>query len=85
MAYYRLLQIPVELRGEPAVMVGKPGVWSWDEVNPGTAALIDSPGDDRFGHARLLHTGKLAARAGVGRGGLRVEQAPLPGDVSAGV
>jgi len=23
-------------------MVGKPGVWSWDDVNPGTAALIDA-------------------------------------------
>jgi SAM-dependent methyltransferase len=39
--YYTYRQIPVTLRGEPAVMVGKPGVWSWNEVNPGTAALID--------------------------------------------
>jgi len=23
-------------------MVGKPGVWGWDDVNPGTAALIDA-------------------------------------------
>jgi 16S rRNA (guanine1207-N2)-methyltransferase len=39
--YYTYRQIPVTLRGKPATMVGKPGVWSWNEVNPGTAALID--------------------------------------------
>jgi len=39
--YYTYNQIPVLVRGEPAVMVGKPGVWSWDGVNPGTVALID--------------------------------------------
>jgi 16S rRNA (guanine1207-N2)-methyltransferase len=39
--YYVYREIPVLLRGEPATMVGKPGVWSWDGVNPGTAALID--------------------------------------------
>jgi 16S rRNA (guanine1207-N2)-methyltransferase len=40
--YYTYRQIPVLLRGEPATVVGKPGVWSWDDVNPGTAALIDA-------------------------------------------
>ena len=40
--YYAYRQFQVLLRGEPATMVGKPGVWSWDDVNPGTAALIDT-------------------------------------------
>lgn len=40
--YYAYRQIPVLLRGQPATMVGKPGVWSWDDVNPGSAALIDA-------------------------------------------
>lgn len=40
--YYAYRQISFLLRGEPATMVGKPGVWSWDDVNPGTAALIDT-------------------------------------------
>jgi 16S rRNA (guanine1207-N2)-methyltransferase len=40
--YYAFRQIPVLLCGEPAVVIGKPGVWSWDAVNPGTAALIDT-------------------------------------------
>ena len=47
--YYRYRHIPILLRGEPATMVGKPGVWNWEDVNPGTAALIDTmevhPGD----------------------------------------
>jgi 16S rRNA (guanine1207-N2)-methyltransferase len=40
--YYTYHHIPLLLRGEPATMVGKPGVWSWGDVNPGTAALIDA-------------------------------------------
>ncbi len=40
--YHTFSQIPVLLRSEPATLVGKPGVWSWDELNPGTAALIDA-------------------------------------------
>jgi 16S rRNA (guanine1207-N2)-methyltransferase len=40
--YYTYRQIPVLLRGEPATMVGKPGVWNWNDVNPGTAALVDA-------------------------------------------
>jgi 16S rRNA (guanine1207-N2)-methyltransferase len=39
--YYAYRQIPILLRGEPATLVGKPGAWHWDGVNPGTAALID--------------------------------------------
>jgi 16S rRNA (guanine1207-N2)-methyltransferase len=33
----------VELRGQELLVVGKPGVWSWDRVNPGTAALLEMP------------------------------------------
>jgi 16S rRNA (guanine1207-N2)-methyltransferase len=40
--YYAHRQAQVLLRGEPATMVGKPGVWSWSVVNLGTAALIDT-------------------------------------------
>lgn len=40
--YYAYRETQVLLRGEPATLVGKPGVWSWDDVNPGTAALIDT-------------------------------------------
>lgn len=40
--YYTYKQIQILLRSEPATMVGKPGVWNWDDVNPGTAALIDT-------------------------------------------
>ena len=40
--YYAFKNFPILLRGEPATLVGKPGVWSWDDVNPGTAALIEA-------------------------------------------
>jgi 16S rRNA G1207 methylase RsmC len=40
--YYQYRHIPILLRGEPAILVGKPGVWNWEDVNPGTAALIDA-------------------------------------------
>jgi 16S rRNA (guanine1207-N2)-methyltransferase len=33
----------VTLRGQEFVVVGKPGVWSWDGLNPGTAALLELP------------------------------------------
>lgn len=33
----------VDLQGRELIVVGKPGVWSWDAVNPGTAALLDIP------------------------------------------
>jgi 16S rRNA (guanine1207-N2)-methyltransferase len=39
----------VEVRGHTLIVAGKPGVWSWDELNPGTAALLEvaevKPGD----------------------------------------
>jgi len=40
----------VRLRGRELLVVGKPGVWSWDAVDPGTAALLEMPrfeADDR--------------------------------------
>jgi 16S rRNA (guanine1207-N2)-methyltransferase len=33
----------VDMRGQSLVVVGKPGVWSWDVVNPGSAALLEIP------------------------------------------
>lgn len=33
----------VDVSGRELVVVGKPGVWSWDAVNPGTAALLEIP------------------------------------------
>jgi len=57
----------VELRGRELVVVGRPGVWSWDRVNPGTAALLEMP---RFEpDARMLDlgcgTGVIGALAGL--------------------
>ncbi len=31
----------VRLRGQELLVMGKPGVWSWDTVDPGTAALLE--------------------------------------------
>jgi 16S rRNA (guanine1207-N2)-methyltransferase len=41
-SYYTYRQIEILIRGEPAMMIGKPGVWSWNGLNAGTAALIDA-------------------------------------------
>ncbi len=57
--YYVYRHIPVLLRGEPATMVSKPGVWSWDDVDPGTAALID---------AMEVHPTDIALDLGCGTG-----------------
>jgi 16S rRNA (guanine1207-N2)-methyltransferase len=57
--YYAFRQFSILLRGEPVTMVGKPGVWSWDDVNPGTAALID---------AMDLHSTEAALDLGCGTG-----------------
>lgn len=47
--YYAFRRIVVRARGREFVLVGKPGVWSWDCLNPGTAALLEvidiEPGD----------------------------------------
>jgi 16S rRNA (guanine1207-N2)-methyltransferase len=33
----------IETRGQQLIVVSKPGVWSWNIVNPGTAALLETP------------------------------------------
>jgi 16S rRNA (guanine1207-N2)-methyltransferase len=39
--YYTFCKSIVEARGHGLTIVGKPGVWSWDALNPGTAALLE--------------------------------------------
>lgn len=47
--YYTFCKFTVEVHGCEVAIVGKPGVWSWDGLNPGTAALLEvadvGPGD----------------------------------------
>ena len=47
--YYTFRKLTVEAHGHAVTVVGKPGVWSWDGLNPGTAALLEmaeiGPGD----------------------------------------
>ncbi len=57
----------IETQGQQLIVVGKPGVWSWDVVNPGTAALLEIP---RFEpEMRVLDlgcgTGVIGALAGL--------------------
>jgi hypothetical protein len=48
--YYTFRKWSVTAHGHEMVVAGKPGVWSWDTLNPGTAALLEvadvGPGDD---------------------------------------
>jgi len=48
--YYTFHKFTIEAHGHEVSVVGKPGVWSWDALNPGTAALLEvaevGPGDD---------------------------------------
>jgi len=48
--YYAFHKFTVEAHGHEVTVVGKPGVWSWDRLDPGTAALLEvaqiEPGDD---------------------------------------
>jgi len=39
--YYSFHRLTVEVRGQPLALVGKPGVWSWDRVDPGSLALLE--------------------------------------------
>ena len=39
--YYTVREFVVEAHGHEVAVVGKPGVWSWDRLNPGTAALLE--------------------------------------------
>ena len=47
--YYTFRPFTVAAHGGPVTIVGKPGAWSWDAPNPGTAALLEvaesEPGD----------------------------------------
>jgi 16S rRNA (guanine1207-N2)-methyltransferase len=57
----------VRVRGRELTIFGKPGVWSWDELNPGTAALLEIPCFE--GAIRVLDlgcgTGVIGALAGL--------------------
>ncbi len=39
--YYTFRQFAVKAHGREITVVGKPGVWSWDALDPGTAALLE--------------------------------------------
>jgi len=39
--YYTFHSFTVATRGGQVTIVGKPGAWSWDAPNPGTAALLE--------------------------------------------
>ncbi len=39
--YYTFREFTVEARDHRITVAGKPGVWSWDRLNPGTAALLE--------------------------------------------
>jgi 16S rRNA (guanine1207-N2)-methyltransferase len=39
--YYAFHEFAVEAHGHSVTVVGKPGVWSWDGLDPGTAALLE--------------------------------------------
>ena len=48
--YYTFRKFTVEAHGHDVIVAGKSGVWSWNTLNPGTAALLEvadvGPGDD---------------------------------------
>jgi 16S rRNA (guanine1207-N2)-methyltransferase len=39
--YYTFRKFTVDAHGHSVTVVGKPGVWSWDRLDPGTAALLE--------------------------------------------
>jgi 16S rRNA G1207 methylase RsmC len=39
--YYTLRRFVVEAHGHSVTVVGKPGAWSWDQLDSGTAALLE--------------------------------------------
>ena len=47
--YHTFRTFNIEAHGHQLAITGKPGVWSWDSLNPGTAALLEvaevGPGD----------------------------------------
>ncbi|MCP4540373.1 MAG: methyltransferase [Chloroflexi bacterium] len=48
--YYAFQKLAINAHGHQVTIVGKPGAWSWDELDPGTAALLQvaeiDPDDD---------------------------------------
>jgi 16S rRNA (guanine1207-N2)-methyltransferase len=40
--YYAFRKFGVDIQGYRIVGIGKPGVWSWDRLDPGTAALLEA-------------------------------------------
>jgi 16S rRNA (guanine1207-N2)-methyltransferase len=65
--YYTFRKFAVEAHGHKVTVVGKPGVWSWDRLNPGTVALLEvaeiEPGDNVLDLG--CGTGVIGAVAGV--------------------
>jgi 16S rRNA (guanine1207-N2)-methyltransferase len=65
--YYTFGKFTVKAHGYAVTVVGKPGVWSWDTINPGTAALLEVL--EVAPDARVLDlgcgTGVIGAVAGV--------------------
>jgi len=65
--YYTFRKFTIEAHGHEVIVVGKPGVWSWDGLNPGTAALLEvadiEPGDTVLDLG--CGTGVIGAVAGV--------------------
>jgi 16S rRNA (guanine1207-N2)-methyltransferase len=65
--YYAFRQFVIETHGYDITIVGKPGVWSWDALDPGTAALLEVAQIEP--DARVLDlgcgTGVVGAVAGV--------------------
>jgi 16S rRNA (guanine1207-N2)-methyltransferase len=41
LSYHTFRTFTVEAHGHEVAVVGKPGVWSWDRLDPGTAALLE--------------------------------------------
>ncbi len=41
MDYYTFRKFTIKAHSHEVVIVGKPGVWSWDGLDPGTAALLE--------------------------------------------
>jgi 16S rRNA (guanine1207-N2)-methyltransferase len=39
--YYTFRKFTIDAHGYSVTVVGKPGVWSWDRLDPGTAALLE--------------------------------------------
>ena len=53
--YYAFHESRAEIQGHCVSFAGKPGAWSWDRVNPGTAALLEVA--DIAPHDRVLDLG----------------------------